>query len=161
MSASDHIKEALVNHFAAQGVATTASQWKRRSKTTISDYVARGFDNAAAGLSVLAVTVDEDDDDIEGVCIWEEGPIGFGIGQEDGRTFLSFTPMTHWDRTHRLPSIDDYAHYERGISALPLRYCGDDCGDNRFAIQPERVDAIRADLVTAGYTEIDLAAART
>lgn len=161
MSASDEIKAALVEHFALQGVATTAEQWKRRGKKAEGDYVVRAFDNADAGLAVQAVTVDEEDGvDPDAVCVWEDGPIGFGIGRDGDTAYLSFTPMVRWERNATLPSLDDYGHYERGIAALPLDHCGDDRGDNRFAIRTDDVEAIRADLLMRGYTEIDLSTAR-
>jgi len=109
MSASDDIKRTLVAHFQAQGVDTRPADWKRRAKTMVGDYVVRTFDNASANLAAHAVTVDEEDCDFDEACIWETGPIGFGIGHEEGRTFISFVPMTQWHRTGAIASIDDYA----------------------------------------------------
>ena len=154
MSASDDIKTELVEHFDRQGLDTTAKAWKRRSKTRVGDYVVRHFENPQAGLSVLAVTVDEEEDGVESVCIWETGPIGFAILQDDRGSMIRFTPLTHWERTRSWPSLDDYAHPERAIEALPLRYCGDDRGDNMFTIPTARVGEIRGELTASGYTDL-------
>ncbi len=156
MSASDVIKQALVEHFAAQGLETKASHWKRRSKETLhEDYIAREFENDKASLKALAVTCDENDFPVEEpdeVCIWEVSPqIGYGVGVDDSQTFLTFVPMTQWDRNKTVPSLDD--HIERGIAAIPLRYCGDDMGDNRFAVND--IAAVRRDLDGRGFVEID------
>jgi hypothetical protein len=153
MSASDEIKDELVSHFSIQGVDTAGRDWKRRSKEAVGDYVVRRFENTVAGLSVLAVTVDEEDG-IDSVSIWETGPIGFAIVTQNGASALRFTPMSHWERTHSWPSLDDYAHHERGIRDLPLRYCGSDCGDNMFSVLTEHIDSTRADLVASGYTDL-------
>jgi len=156
MSASDDIKRTLVAHFQAQGVDTRPADWKRRAKTMVGDYVVRTFDNASANLAAHAVTVDEEDCDFDEACIWETGPIGFGIGHEEGRTFISFVPMAQWHRTGGVASIDDYAHYERGIPGIPVELCGDDCGDNRYALQADMVEGVARDLTKRGFERIAL-----
>lgn len=152
MSISDTIKIALVDHFDSQGLETKAKDWKRRSKQTVSDYTVRVFEYQHT-LSVYVITVDEDED-TEEFCIWECGPMGFIIDETGPNPVLSFTPMVHWRRVGEVPSIDDYAHYERGIPDFPLRYCGDDCGDNMFAVMASELADVRQYFATEGVVEI-------
>lgn len=154
MSLSAQLKDLLVEHFGTHGVETSARQWKRRSKTSIDDRVVRRFENADAGLSCLVVTIDEDDDDVEDACVWETGPVGFAIRPGTPSPLISFTPMSHWERSRSWPSLDDYWHPERAIDALPLRHCGDDAGDNLFAIAADRAEDIRRELIAQGYVDL-------
>lgn len=154
MSVSDLAKAALVSHYSAQGLKTGASDWKRRSKGALGDHVVRVFENQAAGLRAIVTTCDEEDlDEDSPITVWEDGPIGFVIRDHEGGYSLSFTPMSQWERSRTLPMLDDYSHSERGIEALPLRWCGDGIDDNLFAIGD--AGTVRRDLIASGYTELD------
>lgn len=149
MSVSDLAKEALVEYFGYQGIETKKSEWKRRTKTRVNeDYVNRIFEHPTIG-QVLTVTYDDEAEDASEITVWEMGAIGFCL---DGG-YVSFTPMARWLRGDKdFPSLDD--HMERGIEALPLEWCGDEAGDNYFAIEDD--DEVRADLLANGYVDLGI-----
>ncbi len=149
MSVSDIARQALVEYFSHQGIETKASQWKRRTKSRVAeDYVNRIFEHNALG-AVLTISYDDDAHDTFDICIWEPGEIGFKIDQKS--QYLSFTPMARWLRgTKDFPNLDD--HIERGIAAIPQRWCGDDAGDNLFWV--EDIEAVRSDLLARGLIDL-------